>query len=248
MNIPERVYHYTTMRTALDHILPSHSLKLGSLGDTNDPRETKGWSMPILFVSGELPQPDNSREGSRRYFEAMDQILSVPNRIRREEWWVVCLTCDDDKIHGPSRKGYARPRMWAQYADNHRGICLEIDGLALHQAVLSASNHNPIFHGKVTYIDEEYATQDRERLSRGEAFTLDYTKLSASGFDDAVRGHIRKYHRHYLFGEVRGLEQRDGVSLAHQCAGRTLLRGYQPSASICNRWSRFSTRLWSNSV
>ena len=50
------------------------------------------------------------------------------------------------------RRGYARPRMWEQYGDNHRGVCLVFDKAELHATVMPQLEAlGPHWHGAVTY-------------------------------------------------------------------------------------------------
>ena len=44
--IPTEVCHYTSKETAMEHILESKKIRLGRLGLTNDPRESKPWMVP----------------------------------------------------------------------------------------------------------------------------------------------------------------------------------------------------------
>ena len=46
--------------------------------------------------------------------------------------------------------------MWAQYADDHRGVCMLLDAAAVHQAL---DEHVPMrdgryhFQGRINYVD-----------------------------------------------------------------------------------------------
>jgi hypothetical protein len=43
--LPRNIYHYTRLDTGLEKILSSNKIRLGLLGNTNDPRETKPWEL-----------------------------------------------------------------------------------------------------------------------------------------------------------------------------------------------------------
>ena len=47
LDIDRYVYHYTSRDTALQHILATGKIRLGSLSKTNDPHETKSWRFGI---------------------------------------------------------------------------------------------------------------------------------------------------------------------------------------------------------
>lgn len=191
MNVPKRIYHYTTKAIALEHILPTKKIRIGSLGSTNDPRETKDWGFPVHF------RGDSS-------FEVVHKVQITANRIRRNEWWGLCTCQDDPDLVEPGpdhfdtthfKYGYARARMWAQYAENHRGVCLELDGTALHEAIVRAVGEKPLFYGAINYVDEWDFSNLRER---GDAFQFLYEPLSAMGLEDGVRDHIRRHYRHFM--------------------------------------------------
>lgn len=51
---------------------------------------------------------------------------------------------------------YCRPRMWAQYADNHRGVCILFDKIQLLKCVKEQVNQlhiGDVYHGAVDYFD-----------------------------------------------------------------------------------------------
>lgn len=203
MTIPERVYHYTSKATALEHILPTKRIRVGSLGLTNDPRETKEWGFPVIFSRG----PDAPRIDFE--FDAVNQLNRLANQIRKEEWWVLCATRDDDNLVQPEpnrpdlthfKYGCSRARMWAQYAENHRCVCLELDGPALHSAIIASVGDDPVFCGAIRYADE----WDMENLrTSGDAFQFMLNPLTAQGVHEGVRAHIRDRYEHFFLVKSR---------------------------------------------
>ncbi|MHB1099304.1 MAG: DUF2971 domain-containing protein [Burkholderiales bacterium] len=196
MDIPKRIYHYTSRATALEHILPTKKIRIGSLGLTNDPRETKEWGFPVRLA----PRPiDLDRD-----LDLVNQFQDAANRIRREDWWALCTCRDDPDLVEPNlnqpdlthfKYGYARGRMWAQYAENHKGVCFEFDGLELHKAVAAAVGQNPLFFGPITYVDEWDVINLKKR---GDAFQFSYAMVSDAGLEEGVRDHIRRHYQHFL--------------------------------------------------
>lgn len=50
--------------------------------------------------------------------------------------------------------GYCHPRMWDQYAEKHRGLCLVFDGAKLETRIRrELGGKSQIFHGRVSYVD-----------------------------------------------------------------------------------------------
>ena len=138
--IPKQLFHYTTREAALEYILPTRRIRLGLVGTTNDPREVKEWS-PVMLNTPEWHE-DGVPADLSLTCRAIRLIQDEANRIRREEWKVLCLTRHQpDLTSAPFPSGYCRPGNWAHYAENHSGVCLIFDGsdkapstLPLHNA------------------------------------------------------------------------------------------------------------------
>jgi len=147
---PSVVYHYTSAQTALEHILTGESLRLGPVGDTNDP--------------GDVPAPPGAwmdyEPGAAGEQRALDALTAVSGVVHGQHK-VACFTQDDldagtDYLpDGSSKLGWARDRMWAQYADGHRGVCLCFDREALiTEAKRLETGHLKVEVGSVKYADD----------------------------------------------------------------------------------------------
>jgi hypothetical protein len=98
-------FHYTTADAAFSHILPSRMIRMTPYPMMRDPTESKDWR----FTS-ESPQMDHV---ARAIEEALNGI-----RARL----AVDAEGYEDVVSAPFGRGYARARMWEQYADNHAGV------------------------------------------------------------------------------------------------------------------------------
>ena len=137
----EFVYHYTSRDVGLQHILGEQRLRLGLLKNTNDPRENRTWSFGISGT--DLPEPtteEERRESVQRTFEICEQAP----KIIQENCKVLCATMDDPSYapyadgHTDAKRGYGHSRMWAQYGELHKGICLIFHKEILDQEVTAA--------------------------------------------------------------------------------------------------------------
>lgn len=197
MVIPERLYHFTKRETALEHILPSSTIQLGSLGATNDPREAKEWGFIVTDTPGYL--------ASDRLLEEMVELQNAANLIRQTEWWVLSLTQNDPDLLPPKQEypdfshfkyGYAHPRMWAHYAQNHTGICLEFDGPALHNAIQKAVQPGDVvLSGAVEYFDEFNIERMKQRSS---AVQVSYPTINKVSIFDGLRVHLRNHYETFF--------------------------------------------------
>lgn len=155
--IPPNVFHYTKMETALLKILSEKRLRISPMGFTNDPKETKPWDIPKPFWIS----PDTDQKSKQNTVMARVLDKEVP-KVMRDEWKVVCFTLEHsipDGIEDPMERlqysfnhGYTHPRMWAQYAENHKGVCLWFDGNKLDENLKKELGRRcKIFRGKVQY-------------------------------------------------------------------------------------------------
>ena len=129
-------YHYTTRETAFEHILPTRWLRLSPAFRMRDPLEGHA---ALIGGAWYVPDdPDAQRAIARG--ERMVQA-SVGLRQLRRCSKVLSLTIDGRDYVGNAEifgRGYARARMWEQYAENHQGVCLmlrrrDFEAIALRQ-------------------------------------------------------------------------------------------------------------------
>jgi hypothetical protein len=194
MMICKEVCHYTKKDVALEKILYTKKLQLGQFGFTNDPRESKA-----PFISS-IIHDDTGDSTHTDQAILMQQAFDVIDVILTEEWKVLCVTCAKTKsrsqdrhkktIHNHLAPGYSRPRMWAQYAENHKGVCLIFDGVKLNRNIHEELGARcQIIQGRVLYND-----YTPTRVS-----PLLYSEIENYGSIEAVRRHTFAYHQDYFF-------------------------------------------------
>ena len=181
------LYHYTTAETALEHILVSNELRFSPLIYTNDPRETKDWEF-----SCNIDGIDKSKE--------LPDIYDLFKEELQKKCKVVCFTRDNPKkfVSGQSKilhRGYSHPRMWAQYANNHKGICLVFDKSKLNEIIFNQVGFlGDIFQGAVSYRD---INEDSK------AFSLDCSKLLQLGVESFYKYHLKKHLKSLIFEKLQ---------------------------------------------
>lgn len=103
------IYHYTNAIAALCYILPDYKLRFSQYCNTNDPFEYSYLDLPGLgFVS-------ISNEVQEKYNEQSAKIYTY--RSTHCKFISFCLSTKDVP-------GFMKPRMWSQYGDNQKGVCL----------------------------------------------------------------------------------------------------------------------------
>jgi Protein of unknown function (DUF2971) len=113
------LFHYTTLETALVHILPACRLRLSPFSRMRDPRESKQW---FTSVSGYTDGVTSTEKTVRAWAAAEARV-----NVLRDEFKLLSFTMDEDDPTweaGPYGRGFARSRLWEQYARGGSGVCL----------------------------------------------------------------------------------------------------------------------------
>lgn len=193
----DAIFHYTRASVALEKILFNGKFRLSLLKDTNDPREYKvkflgmsGWSLPPTAV------------------ELYNEAHPVFDRIIRTESRVMCFCSNTIPTiildNGETIKdnvgntiGWSRSRMWAQYGENHRGICLVFSKKAIEAELADI---------KEIVIAENIQYTRRVGIS-SDARTLNGNQLVEDGVEGYCYNHIKNHSGTLLF--TKNIDYRD---------------------------------------
>lgn len=147
----ESFFHYTTREGAFEHIMPTGRLRFSRYLDMRDPLENKLWRF-IGGAWGEKPRAEQDRQLAG-YFE-FDHLA---NQIR-ERSFLLSMTIDASPEESgedePFCRGWARARMWEQYAENHAGVCLVFNRARLIKSVVASLQDQGFaapYHREVVY-------------------------------------------------------------------------------------------------
>lgn len=211
LSYPDKyVYHYTKLETALEHILPSMTIRLGLLEKVNDPKESKPWSFQI-------------HEGisQNETLKHLDLHLEASS-LAKSKTLVLCCSADDPELNlGKGdywfRRGFGHLRMWAQYADNSRGVCLVLDRELLHEAIRTEVGDEGLYHGRVAYRNRIGPIKGESDLAY--PFILQYAEIEKKGFKAAVDEHVHRFYE-YIF-LLKGSDWRDETEYRWVFRGET---------------------------
>ena len=121
------LYHYTTFETILK-ILESQEIRFSRITCTNDPIESK---MNIHYADhSDITNAKGKIQAISDYFKDNRDIVrlacfSVDTELSediKEKY-----RHNNESYRNVLGRGFALPRMWAQYSDNNKGVCLVID-------------------------------------------------------------------------------------------------------------------------
>ncbi|WP_374538524.1 DUF2971 domain-containing protein [Chitinimonas taiwanensis] len=138
------IAHYTSLETLIKHILPTRQLRFSSLSKTNDPAEYKS-RVDFLVYEGTKQDPFFQPDCYQSVIEEMN--LALRKKIK-----IACFSSDSPQRHPRSEyrdECWGKPRMWAQYGNNHEGVCLVFDRDKL--ASLVKENHDLFLNCHVLY-------------------------------------------------------------------------------------------------
>jgi hypothetical protein len=145
-------FHYTTREAAFDGILPSGSLRLSPYGAMRDPLENQQWRFTF---AGRGARDDATVVADVAEQTEFERRANEETRARSH---LLSLTIDaepqPDGERPPFCFGWARARMWEQYAERYRGVCLAFDKARLTQRFTEALRGGAVtrtYHRPVIY-------------------------------------------------------------------------------------------------
>lgn len=143
----EYLYHFTSIDKAV-LILDSDSLRLSKITSMNDTLEAKP----------KMSKKNISSNGT------VKRIFDEINKINKNFIQLICFTKDTivEKVAKDqitvltdySGRGFALPRMWAQYAHNNDGVCFVFNKSVLLSATHKQLGGNLISEGDIKYVSQ----------------------------------------------------------------------------------------------
>lgn len=163
----EYLGHYTTL-DKLELILETMQLKFGNFADTNDPFENKETHVTIN-------PPDKT--------SWVDQIITNDTK---KDFHLICSSIDNSSFNLINK-----PRMWSQYANEHKGCCIIFEKNIIDTKFkeLEIQKENK-YKDIINYNQKEYSTIEIKQNTAEECRTHVRNNLSSE---------IWKQKEKYLF-------------------------------------------------
>jgi hypothetical protein len=186
LELNKRLYHYTQSETLYKLILKNMKIKFSKYQFLNDPRESKTW--PFVFYSKESKDYNNF---SSKFFEDFSKYIL-------DNSYVFCCSRDnpqanENKLDISFQSGFGHPRMWAQYAQNHTGVCIAFNKEKLHKAISITIDQETLFYGPVEYLNSASGPQNN-------AYHIQYIEdIYKKGISATVNSLLPKYSKEYFF-------------------------------------------------
>jgi Protein of unknown function (DUF2971) len=142
-----------------------------------DPFEAQPWRFTFAGYGG--PDPNDKDALAAQASEYL-RFQREFNEGVRDCSHLLSLTIDaEPDVAGeqePFCCGWARARMWEQYAENHRGVCLVFDREGLTDAVLRSNAGVAVYNQPVVYDSDglRKPTVDRDALEKERGYAARY--------------------------------------------------------------------------
>ncbi|MCH8010941.1 MAG: DUF2971 domain-containing protein [Candidatus Marinimicrobia bacterium] len=190
----DALFHYTNLRVGIENILHEKKLKPSLYIDTNDPREYK-------FLLLNRMGSEWSEETKRLWADAHPVI----DRILKYHYKVMCFSSNGrptliinnneiDEIEDPYAvtTGWSKSRMWTQYGENHRGLCIVFSKTAIEKMIQDVNL--PAMSSKRDYV--KYSPSERIRMV---AYTINVSRLKQKGVENYCKNHVLKHINDFFF-------------------------------------------------
>lgn len=186
------LYHYTKASTARDFIFKNRNLRFGRYSETNDPKETKTWQF-------DLGTNSNIDLGAYNIDELSTWLSSRLKRLAM----LTCFSMDAAQLTGNHlqdifKRGFCKPRMWAQYADKHSGVCIVFDRKKLvRQLEIQFASSHQVLSGAVTYVDRNIV-----RNFADQQYMINLDVLESVGRDAYANLHLNTHYERLFFEKM----------------------------------------------
>lgn len=187
------LYHYTTASTANDNILMDRTIRMGRYTATNDPKEVKSWEFTV-GANGDLDLGKYTMAAESAWLSG-----ELKSRAR-----IACFCQDSNSLTGNHlndifQRGYCKPRMWAQYAGNHTGMCLVFDKVKLDRLIKAQiPDGRVVMSGPIAYVNRGIVPD----LLRDQAYMINADFLEEFGRDIYAECHLRTHYQTLFFEKM----------------------------------------------
>lgn len=141
----DALFHFTRKDTALELILFNRTLRFGEFSGTNDPQEYKSKSTGVIGWGWE-----------DHHDQKIEEVTLLIDKILREKSKFMSF-CQNDIVAGNLQShGVLKSRMWAQYGENHRGVCIVVSKAKLIEQLTTEFDLNyRLDYGNIRYEEPD---------------------------------------------------------------------------------------------
>jgi hypothetical protein len=188
------LFHYTSYKTAIEHILWCCNLKFSTCRNSHDPFEKENlFYKSNIDISPSFMSYSHMMECERTFQKILYACFCIDKNSLADNLW---------------NKGCFRSRMWSQYSDAHSGVCFVLSKSEIFGALKNKLNHgsvgwvvgNPIIYSNSKEIefrknDIEYVLKEDNAKSFAEKYLF-----------HKVRDYADETEYRICFEDLKGLE------------------------------------------
>ena len=163
--LPERVYHFTSLETFMNYILPTKQLKLSKIKSSRDPYEYE----PLRFRCFSDDPLGNDKNFTK--------FLKTVAELKLNSQYLCFTAPENHKTENGNyfnRWGYDRPQLWEHYGNKHHGVCISLDTKKVINSFMQKENcskKGEFTHNNVHYKDIVSRSDSLKEMSLKEYYT-----------------------------------------------------------------------------
>ncbi|MBK5261081.1 MAG: DUF2971 domain-containing protein [Peptostreptococcaceae bacterium] len=188
----DMLFHYTRLDTALERIISNRNLRFSSFKNVNDPSESTVRDITLNWNTTEF---DKDMINTSEYFNIVNNIRLVRSRL-------ICFSMNadtvvnnkDDDLENYFQTGFFKPRMWAQYGENNRGICLAFSKQDFAESIEKQYPNSLVYRSKIKYSDSGKNIRKAYRFEVSENILIDFNQYF-------IKEHLAKYREELFFSK-----------------------------------------------
>ena len=190
--------HFTRADTAIQHILFNKQLRLSPRASMSDPMENLIHKLNTL----EIMNADPSQEQSKNWDESHKRKEQFAKNLQNTKQLSFCMNATLETIDD---LGFLNLRMWDQYGDAYKGVCLLFDKKTLidtknHKDDITTTKDDPYYYTskKVDYTGlQDLNTSEKERSTHSSLLNSN-PKVYDHALSNLMNKKLYSKHKSYI--------------------------------------------------
>ena len=202
----DALFHYTKTAVALESILSTKKFRLSLLKNTNDPQEYKYAYRDAIALHSPPALADLALDATPIIYRILESECRTMCFCSNIKPTIILDNGSSVVDERASSMRWNKPRMWAQYGENHYGMCLIFSKEELAKEL--EANKTKINAYKSGFI--QYAQNKKINLK---SFTIDDNHLNAAALEAFSMNYILRNSEEWFFQKILTIEMKENIGL-----------------------------------